>query len=351
MTAPCAPARTDVDSRCAAAGRLAEAAVVEQSRLSDVRRQLHHVSALRDFDATVRNPRELNAAKDTARLRYHAALVSARSERDVREAARTWLRAIDELNRDLAIAQRRAQEIDRQYAELEQSTLVAERAANRARIAADGAQAACLDARRKLAACEEDAYQSVEGPPPDAGTAPISLMLRGDREMLLRLARRLADETGAEPGRLQLLLLELREAIAERALADQELGTPDRHPFWAQFDDRGRAHVIASLAAMGYRFDGVAGWVDDRAPTMRELVIAVSHAGLDPRSVRRPASQEAVDTLWDGTNVLVERFLGARAPDLDLERLVGCLGPRATRFSELWDMWGRLRPLLLTPAA
>jgi hypothetical protein len=25
------------------------------------------------------------------------------------------------------------------------------------------------------------------------------------------------------------------------------------------------------------------------------------------------------------------------------------LGPRGARLSQLWDLWGRLRPLLLTP--
>ena len=42
------------------------------------------------------------------------------------------------------------------------------------------------------------------------------MLLRGDRQSLLGLTLRLAEETGVEAGRLQLLLLELRQAIAAR---------------------------------------------------------------------------------------------------------------------------------------
>ena len=57
--------------------------------------------------------------------------------------------------------------------------------------------------------------------------APRALM-RGDRQTLLGLALRLAEETGFEAGRLQLLLLELREQITSLALEDQALLFPVR---------------------------------------------------------------------------------------------------------------------------
>ena len=62
---------------------------------------------------------------------------------------------------------------------------------------------------------------------------------------------------------------------------------------------------------------------------------------------RRP---QAIDELWRGTSVDVHAYLVATAPDLDLQKLTTVLGSRASRLAELWDMWGRLRPLLLTPA-
>ena len=154
-----------------------------------------------------------------------------------------------------------------------------------------------------------------------------------------------------EAGRLQLLLLELREAIATRALEESALRFPPNHPFWSQFPADGGRQVAASLYSMGYRFDGHGGWANDRVPTIRELGVALSQVGLDPRLLRRPAGQEALVTLWQGTTVVVEEYLAARAPDLELQQVIACLGSRAARLSELWDMWGRLRPLLLTPSA
>jgi hypothetical protein len=161
----------------------------------------------------------------------------------------------------------------------------------------------------------------------------------------------LADETGIEAGRLQLLLLELREAIAARALEESALRFPPNHPFWSQFPADGGRQVAASLYSMGYRFDGRDAWANERVPTIRELGVALSQVGLDPRMLRRPSGEEAIGSLWQGTTVVVEEYLAARAPDLDLQQVMACLGQRGARLSELWDMWGRLRPLLLTPGA
>ena len=185
-------------------------------------------------------------------------------------------------------------------------------------------------------------------PPTQRGLRPISLVLRGDRDTLLTLALRLAEETGVDAGRLQLLLLELRESIAARALEEHALRFPPNHPFWSQFPADGGRRVVVSLASMGYRFDGGSGWLDGRPPTIRELALALAHVGLDPRSLRRPAGQEAIDSLWQGTTVVVDEYLAGCAPALDLQEVIACLGSRAAPLSELWDMWGRLRLRLLT---
>jgi hypothetical protein len=171
--------------------------------------------------------------------------------------------------------------------------------------------------------------------------------MRGDRQTLLGLALRLADETGFEAGRLQLLLLELRDQIFGLALAEHALGYPAEHPFWSQFTTESARAVAASLASMGFRFDGTGGWVDGHAPQVRDLANALSYCGYDPRSLRRPAGQAAIDGLWQGTRVRGEEFLLARAPDLSLSQMVTLLGPRSGRPQELWDMWGRLRPQLM----
>lgn len=179
-----------------------------------------------------------------------------------------------------------------------------------------------------------------------AGAAAARALMRGDRQTLLGLALRLAEETGFEAGRLQLLLLELREQIVGRALEDHAVLFPSGHPFWSQFPADSAREVAASLASMGFRFDGTGGWVDGRAPQIRDLAMALSYCGYEPRSLRRPAGQAAIDGLWEGTVMGTEEYLLARAPDLALSEMVALLGPTSGRLAELWDIWGRLRPLL-----
>ena len=369
---PCAPARAEVDYRCAEAERLAQAAQVHVQRLRDAKLMLARVQAQRDSDARVRDRRLLSDAKENARRAYRQSYARARNgsqNGDVQGAAGEWLREINRLNRELELADQRAEEVTRQITELEGALPGIELAADAARIAAETAQAACVEASRALAACEEDAAGRLPTPAlariaatatapmtapaaqTAAGPAPISLLLRGDRQALLGLTLRLAEETGAEAGRLQLLLLELRQAIAARALEDGALAFPQNHPFWSQFSVDDDRRLVASLTHLGYGFDGHDGWRNGRAPGPRELAMALEHAGHDPRSLRRPAGQAAIDGLWQGTRVLVEEWLSAAAPDLALGRLIDILGPRGSRLNELWDMWGRLRPLLAPPMA
>jgi hypothetical protein len=387
LAGPCGPARNDVQTRCADAERLTQAALAHQQRLRDVNRELAEVTALRETDARVRDRRRLDSAKSEARSIYHSSILSAREPVDVHEAARVWLREIDGLNRQLADADVRAEDLVRRANELEQALPSVELAADAARIAAEAAQASCLDARAALADCEElaqrqidsgaaaaaaaagaapgdatplgtdtrpqprgNAAERVASRPAKTGVRPISIVLRGDRDGQRALAVRLAEETGLEAGQLQLLLLELRESIAACALDDQMLRFPPNHPFWSQFPATAGRDIAASLASMGYVFDGHNGWAEGRTPAMRELAMALSEAGLDPRVLLRPADPDTINSLWRGTIVLVEDYLAARAPDLDLQQVTACLGRRAAPLSELWDMWGRLRVLLLTPA-
>ena len=383
---PCGPARAEVDYRCAEAERLSQAAAIHVQRLREAKRMLARAQAQRDTDARVRDRRLLSDAKENARRAYREGLTRAKSggsSTDLQDAAGEWLHEINRLNRQLELADRRAEDVAHQIVELNAALPGIELAADAARISAEAAQVSCVDARRALAACEEDAARQVRAPgaqaqaahpqaaypqtaprppaaaplPPAAtvvtatGPAPISLLLRGDRQALLGLTLRLAEETGVEAGRLQLLLLELRQAIAARALEDGALAFPQGHPFWTQFSaDTGR-QLTASLGRLGYAFDGRDGWRDGRAPGLRELAMALADIGHDPRSLRRPAGQAAIDGLWQGTRVLVEEWLATAAPDLALGRLIDVLGPRASRLGELWDMWGRLRPLLLPGAA
>ncbi|MEP7360445.1 MAG: hypothetical protein ABI744_02590 [Chloroflexota bacterium] len=359
---PCGPARAEVNYRVAEADRLAQSAQIHAQRLRDAKRMLAHVQAQRDNDARVRDRRLLSDAKENARRAYHDSYTRNRSggpSGDIQGVAGEWLREINRLNRQLELADKRAQDVTRQIADLEGSLPAIELAADAARIASEAAQGASVEARRGLAACEENAARQlhtsasiaqrpaapVAARPP--GPAPLSLLLRGDRQALLGLTLRLAEETGVEAGRLQLLLLELREVIYARALEDEALAFPPGHPFWSQFSVDQDRELVRSLTRLGYGFDGRDGWRDARVPGARELTMALEYAGHEPRSLRRPAGHEAIDGLWQGTRVLIEEWLGSAAPDLALGRMIDILGPRGARLGELWDMWGRLRPLLL----
>ena len=179
---------------------------------------------------------------------------------------------------------------------------------------------------------------------------PITLVLRGDRQTLLALALRLAEETGVEAGRLQLLLLELREAIAARALEEHALRFPPNHPFWSQFPADDAPRVAASLASWATASMADSGWATAGRPTIRELAMALSNVGLDPRGSGGRPSQEGDRHAVAGTTVLVEEYLAARAPDLDLQQVTACLGPRAAPSVRALGHVGPARPLLLTPA-
>ena len=326
-----------------------------------------------------RDRRLIAEEKAAAQTEYHAAVVQAADRAAVQGAAATWLRKIDHLNRQAREADERADTLAEQFAELERGLPGLELAADAARISAEAAQVACLEARRTLAGCEEGSTERAAptgvsatsateaptasmptGPAPaqpalaplpatDSGSVKVAarVLVSGDRQMLLGLALRLAEETGIEAGRLQLLLLELRDQIVNRALDDYAFELPANHPFWSQFPDEAARNVAASLASMGFRFDGAGGWAESRSPQIRDLAMALSYCGLDPRSLRRPAGQTAVDTLWQGTKIRAEEYLLDRAPDLSLDQMVDLLGPRSDRLAELWDIWGRLRPLLM----
>ena len=374
---PCAPARAEVDQRCADAERLAQAAALQLQRLREAKRQLAEFVRQRDTDSRVRDRRQLNDDKEQARKTYRELVARATNPAEIQEAAAAWLREMDQLNRQLAQAETRAGQVTNRAADLQRAMPGMELAADAARIAAEAAQVACIEARRQLAACEEESGRRVAAsgaangivapagqtasslaePPaahPAASTprvAPIAQLLRGDRQALLGLTLRLAEETGVEAGRLQLLLLELRAQIAARALEERALAFPADHPFWSQFTPEAGRQLAASLGSLGFEFDGRQGWRDGRVPVIRDLALALAHCGYDPRMLRRPVGQAAIDELWQGTTVLVEEFLASRAPDLALGRLIDLLGPRASRLGELWDMWGRLRPLLLPQRA
>jgi hypothetical protein len=392
---PCSEARAEAERRCADAERKMAAADTQQERLRELRREDALLAQVREADARSRDRRLIAETKDEAQRTYRTAIGDARTQGEVQTAAAEWLHVVDRLNRQARVAGARADDLARRAAELQQQLPAAEIAADAARIAAEAAEVACAEARQAAIECEEtvggrarptvephgdsireagrlDQVRSASQATSPGGTAAVPAtgpgrgtlaqtapgpdepaignglreLLSSDRQPVLRLALALAEETGLEAGRLQLLLLELREAVTAGALADNALHFPEQHPFWGQFNAAGATRIAATLASLGFRFDGVSGWADGRAPQVRDLAMALSYSGFDPRSLRRPAGQAAIDALWHGTVLLAAEWLLARAPKLDPKTVVDSLGQRAARLSELWAIWGQVRPLL-----
>ena len=116
----------------------------------------------------------------------------------------------------------------------------------------------------------------------------------------------------------------------------------------ASFTRAQNRDITQALSSLGFRFDGLGGWVDGRAPIQRDLSLALGYAGLDP--MRDPALAErgrdgrACSATWRSPPTSTSR---ASAGDLTLGELVTMLGRRADGLAELWNQWGRVRPLLL----
>jgi hypothetical protein len=252
--------------------------------------------------------------------------------------------------------------------------------ANAARVAAESAAEACVDARRMLAACQEARRSanasSINGrpaaplPPPPASAEPVPsleraksippppaprpdgvpammVVLSGDRARLAQMVPGLAEELGEDAGRLQLLLLDLREALVESATRECVYVFPPESRFWSQFAAAEGRAIAAALATLGRRFDGIDGWEGEQAPSSRELAMAMSLGGRDPRSVRFVPMGEDLQVLWRGVTVAVDEHVAVSAPDLRMDTMQRLAGDRSEALTELWRNWELLRPLLL----
>jgi len=178
--------------------------------------------------------------------------------------------------------------------------------------------------------------------------APAILRLvRGDRATLSRLVEQLAGDDAEERRRWQVELADLVDAILGRSIEAAALTFPLEHSFWGGFSRAQNRDITAALASLGFRFDGLGGWADDRVPTQRDLSLAVGYAGLDPVRVRPRPSEDEIGELFREVAVAADEYLAEAAGGLTLGELVSMLGRRADALTEVWNDWPRLRPLLL----
>jgi hypothetical protein len=369
-TGPCAEPRLLADERCELAVRArAQAGVADEAHRSAQRAYDQH-EATADAAAAAADPRAVRRAKDDAQARFRAGRGSAVTSEEVEAAARDWLLQINAINGE-------AREASATF-EKERAAAIAIAAnlerlavlADGARIAAEAAEAACLAAREALATCEEAEAGGVVGhlpavpsqaPASDAveetdplagalrggGNPRIFRLLRGDRTAMAELVAALAGEDPGERRQWQVAFADLIDALLADSIAAGSLDFPSDHPFWSPFTLEQDREIAAALSSLGYRFDGLGGWLDGRVPSQRDLSLALGYAGLDPMRIRQWPTEAEMSELFRDVQVAAAEHLAGSAGDLTLGELVTMLGRRADGLAEIWNHWGRIRPLLL----
>jgi hypothetical protein len=366
---PCIDARRLADERCELASRArAQAEEAEEAQRAAQRAYDAHAAEMTESAAAV-DPLSIRDAKDHAQAAFRTARTGARTAEEIEAAAREWLHEINRINAWTADAtgtlQRARGEGPELASRLERTAL----GADHARIGAEAAEAACLAARQALVDCEDRAAGRTPnvvpiGPDPDrvqadttsdtliaalrAGASPrIVRLLRGDRVAMQEAVTALAGEEDEERRRWRSAISDLVDAILADAVASSALDFPPEHPFWGPFSRAQARDIAAALSSLGYRFDGLGGWVDDRRPSQRDLSLAMGYAGLDPMRMRHWPDDAEMAGLFGDVQVASTEHLASTAGDLTLGELVTMLGRRADGLAEVWNAWDRVRPVLL----
>ncbi len=397
---PCGPARAAAEDACSLADRMSALALASQERLREARRAYDEHAGRRERAAASADPRAIRAAKDEAQSAFRRARLAARDRAALEAAAGEWLREIDRVNARTRDATRTLGREDAAETRLLQALDRLGVEADGARIAAESAAEACRNARITLATCEERerigvgwaasddaggtlapasvvaratvvapfaapgesrgsaAPEQAQQPAAAAGAAgehgvvepSILPLLAGDSGVRRRLAATIAAGDQAAEHQWEAHLTAFVEAVRARAIDSAALTFPEDHPFWGPHTQLQCREISAALAALGYRFDGSGGFADGRVPGQRELSLAIGYAGLDPMRVRIWPTEAELPLLYADVDVDAGRFVAEAAGELTLGEMIDMLGRRAEELSDLWNAWGRIRPLLLQPA-
>ena len=369
----CADERTKASAACAAADAARDAARILADRLRDARRAHADLRARVDEAGILADPRRLAAEKERLHAQFQAAHAAAASSDAAEAAARVWLTAVSAANKSARDAARQVQagteELRARAVALEQLDLEA----SAARITAERTEDACRTARESLATCEEQQRPAVvehrdDSGPLDAhwpgGAEPsferqqqpqasddrlpvVLLVLRGDAAAREALVASLAGADAAAAAAWHVRIAKFVDAVTARAIEDGFIDADEEHSFWRLFSGEEQRAIVQALSSLGFRFDGMRGFADDRVPSARDLSLAVGYAGLDRMRIRTWPGEAGLASLFDGASVRADVWLATQADDLSLRRVEGALGPRAAGLSDLWEAWGRVRPAML----
>jgi hypothetical protein len=375
---PCAEPRRVADERCAVAERAREGAQEAVDALRAAQRAYDDDVRGAETEAATADPRAVREAKESAQRAFRAARAGSQTRGEIEAAARDWLTLINDINQRTRAAGASAERHRAAAAHLAQELERLSVEADAARISAESADEACVAAREAVAVCQETAALEAAGvraaATPTAPEQPRSTLglselqfddepmasragedasiirlLRGDRDVLTRIVARLGGDDAEERRRWQAAIGGLLEALIGRTIEASAFDFPTSHSFWGMFTRAQCRDIAAALASLGYRHDGFGGWADDRVPSQRDLSLATGYAGLDPMRIRHwPSDTEMRDLLRDVT-VAADEYVWEAAGGLTLGELVSLLGRRADALTELWNEWGVVRPLLLSP--
>jgi hypothetical protein len=374
-TDPCAGDRERATSACTAADAARDAARAVADRLRESKRAHADLQARVEEAGALADPRRLAAEKERLHAQFTEAHGVAASPDEAEEAAREWLTEVSALNTVARDAARRVQDGTEELREHVWAIERLELEANTARISAERAEDACRAAREQLAACEErerpvsspgSGQEPTIAPWPggpeaafdrrsagrgDAERMPIILrILRGDADARARLVASLAAGDASATTAWDLRIAAFVDAVVFRAIEDGFLEVSEEDAFWRLFSGEEQREIVLALSALGFRYDGLGGFADDRTPSARDLSLAVGYAGLDRMRIRSWPGDAALAELFDGTRVRSDLWLATQADDLSLGRVEAALGSRAAALHELWDAWGIARPAMLEEA-
>lgn len=380
-TGPCGELMVVAEDRCAVAERAREGALAAADAYRGARRA-HDDHLARADEADARSdPRAVRAAKEAAQATFRLARDTAADRAALDAAAAAWLAEVNRINLEARDGAARAARERSAAGALVTVIERLEAEAAASRVSAESAHEACLAARQAVADCQERvaatraaeaqataaATTRATGGPGEAGDgypedepelrpaeggpgarqARILRMLEGDGDAVRRTAAELGEGDPDAVGRWQLAISGLLDAITAQAIDASAVDLPEEHPFWGMFSGEQRREILAALASLGHHYDGLGGFADGRVPSQRDLSLAVGYAGLDPMRIRRWPTETELPELLAAARVDAAGYLVARAGSLTLGEIVALLDRRADALTDVWNDWGRLRPLLL----
>ena len=181
---------------------------------------------------------------------------------------------------------------------------------------------------------------------PSRRGAALERILRGEHMAMVEVVDHVAGQDGLRRREWEMLLNGLVEALADIAVEESVIDFPMGTAFWDTFTVEQCRRIVATLATMGYRYDGRTGWLGRHVPAYRDLTNAMAEVGFEPRRVRAWPNRAEIGDLFLGARPAPEELLAAAGPGYTAEAMQDLLGERAVGLADLWMAWEMVRPIL-----